>query len=157
MNPSMNVKVSALLLTKIINLIEDVVSRKGAAPGDESQARRRSRRPLRGHVSLGALTFENGQGNDASVLPLLPPFRLLVSLIDRPVTPSVISDATVIREGPPSPTSTALNPFYTGWRRPPCRDTKPEYRIRVCSRQRRVRCRWTVDSALRAACVKEVL
>ena len=70
----------------------DVVSRTGAAPGNESQARRRSHRPLPGRAAIRALTVENGQGNVACMLPGLLHFDANPTYICDSVTPSVLSD-----------------------------------------------------------------
>ena len=67
----------------------DVVSRTGAAPGNESQARRRSHRPLPGRAAIRALTVENGQGNVACMLPGLLHFDANPTYICDSVTPSV--------------------------------------------------------------------
>ena len=67
----------------------DVVSRTGAAPGNESQARRISRRPLPGRAVIGALTVENGQGNVASDLPRFLHIDANRTSICVSVTPSV--------------------------------------------------------------------
>ena len=71
----------------------DVVSRTGAAPGNESQARRRSRRPLPGRAAIGALTVENGQGNVASDLPRFLHIDANRTSICVSVTPSVYAKA----------------------------------------------------------------
>ena len=65
------------------------MSRTGAAPGNESQARRISRRPLPGRAVIGALTVENGQGNVASDLPRFLHIDANRTSICVSVTPSV--------------------------------------------------------------------
>jgi hypothetical protein len=63
------------------------VSRTGAAPGNESQARRRSHRPLPGCAAIGALTVENGQGNVACMLPRILHFDANPTLFAIPYNP----------------------------------------------------------------------